>query len=423
MKIIPEFKPSKFDPNAQVESNVIAEHYKKICEDLAMQIEQQDKKASLSFLHRMPICKKCNGKIYKHDKKPVSKITTLHGIITPKLQRFRCAGCKKIYVPGKCHLPHNNISANMLEFIIFSLSKMSFKDVSYTLKKFYKIALSPSKLHGILKNEGIVMVDLVEQNTAELFIEHQEIEEVVLPEDTPLLIGIDGGFVRKWKQKGKSSEVKAITIATGTEHVSGDRYKLTDRKGYAANIGVEEFSERAYTFALQNGLKTASNVVIVSDGAPWIHKLVEEAFPGAKHLLDFFHLESKINLTFGKTSTGGTANQRDQAIKCVKNIDSFGLVSAIQNWNPPPEKQEDKRKLLKYIVNNLEQIDNHLGSNIHGSGMIEKGVDLMISRRLKMRAMGWTKDGSNVMLKFKVLQYNNHWDDYWKERKGYNLLA
>jgi hypothetical protein len=47
----------------------------------------------------------------------------------------------------------------------------------------------------------------------------------------------------------------------------------------------------------------------------------------------------------------------------------------------------------------------------------------MVARRLKMRAMGWTKKGANAMLKLKLLEYNGGWEEYWKQRKSYGIVA
>ena len=37
-----------------------------------------------------------------------------------------------------------------------------------------------------------------------------------------------------------------------------------------------------------------SQIVVISDGASWIQKIVEEFFPGAVHILDLYHIKEHV---------------------------------------------------------------------------------------------------------------------------------
>ncbi|MDR1033502.1 MAG: hypothetical protein LBL41_01860, partial [Bifidobacteriaceae bacterium] len=94
------------------------------------------------------------------------------------------------------------------------------------------------------------------------------------------------------------------------------------------------------------------------------------------------------------------------------------LLDIVVNWNCTTDKLSKKDELVTYITNNLEQINNHKLVGLHGSGHIEKGVDLMISRRLKMRGLAWSKIGSEAVLKLQVMKYNKQTSKYFAKRKG-----
>jgi hypothetical protein len=137
-----------------------------------------------------------------------------------------------------------------------------------------------------------------------------------------------------------------------------------------------------------------------------------------------FHLKRKISQVFG----GFNNNRHDVLIrnKLLELVDEYNpykLLQILENLSYQDKKQEKVNELYSYIYNNVEQIANHTDETLHGSGYIEKGVDLMISRRLKMRGMGWTKTGANSMLKLKVLEYNKEEKEYWDKRKNLELVV
>jgi hypothetical protein len=213
-------------------------------------------------------------------------------------------------------------------------------------------------------------------------------------------------------------EVKAVTMATGTRKVGKNRYELVNRIGYASNVNAETFGYLVATLAIKLGYLTAKHVVIISDGATWIHNIVHDWFPDAIHVLDLFHLIKHIDETFGSKCTGVDKTTLDNAIKAVYAYDADKLLDIIVSWNPNTDKLNKKDELITYITNNLKQINNHKLVGLHGSGYIEKGVDLMISRRLKLRGMSWSKIGSEAILKLQVMKYNKQTKQYFAKRKG-----
>ena len=168
-----------------------------------------------------------------------------------------------------------------------------------------------------------------------------------------------------------------------------------------------------------SGYLSASARIFVSDGAAWIAKMVSDYFPDAIHVLDLYHLKHKIEVLFSIKAEGMDAEIRDATLLACNRFDPDFIINLIKFWKPPDtSKAEQKDDLLEYIQSNAQAIRNHNLVNIHGSGWIEKGVDLMISRRMKNRGMSWTVSGSSHMIPFAVLRYNKQWDVYWSRRKG-----
>ncbi|MGB4592839.1 MAG: hypothetical protein WBI63_03565 [Coriobacteriia bacterium] len=77
---------------------------------------------------------------------------------------------------------------------------------------------------------------------------------------------------------------------------------------------------------------------------------------------------------------------------------------------------ETYRKLIHYIASNVEGIANYARKELFGSGSVEKGVDLIVSRRFEGLGRTWFRPGALGMLKLRMLRFNGQWDDYWADR-------
>jgi hypothetical protein len=265
------------------------------------------------------------------------------------------------------------------------------------------------------------MTDLVEEDAKKIFDDKDDISELKITKGKTLIIGIDGGWYHEYKTKKANLEAKTINCSTGA--IWDDNQKrlvLENRVGYSKTEDIDDFKKSAYAFAVRNGLNSADKVVVVSDGEVYIKKLVEENFPFATHLLDFYHLKHKIGSLIPKRDrTEDEWKIVKTANKYIDEVDFLMLARTIDSWEPRDEiAKQNKKVLMKYIINNRKLIENHANVEIHGSGQIEKGVDLIVSRRLKNRAMGWTIEGANNMLKFKSMEYSREEDNYWKKRRG-----
>ncbi|MGB4581860.1 MAG: hypothetical protein WBI91_08360 [Coriobacteriia bacterium] len=96
--------------------------------------------------------------------------------------------------------------------------------------------------------------------------------------------------------------------------------------------------------------------------------------------------------------------------------DPRSALRLLAGHTPCDEKAETYRKLIYYITSNAEGIANYARSDLLGSGCVEKGVDLIVSRRFKGLGRTWFKPGALGMLKLRMLRFNGQWDDYWADR-------
>jgi len=48
---------------------------------------------------------------------------------------------------------------------------------------------------------------------------------------------------------------------------------------------------------------------------------------------------------------------------------------------------------------------------------VEKAIDLLVCRRLKLRGQNWSRPGADNLLLFRPMMLNDQWQNYWSGRK------
>lgn len=72
--------------------------------------------------------------------------------------------------------------------------------------------------------------------------------------------------------------------------------------------------------------------------------------------------------------------------------------------------------VIGFVTNNRRGIANYRIVPLASSGPMEKGVDLAICRRFKLRGMSWFRRGVSHLLRLRILRLNGTWVRYWADR-------
>jgi hypothetical protein len=417
---IPLYLPKNIDVMAEFEERNRKRHAIQEREEYRAALEKLLYNERNAYLEQHSNCPLCSGILYRNGSIKVH-VLIKSGNTEIRIPKLICSNCKMI-IEFDTFVPDNLVSALLMEKISDLSIKMSFQEVEESLYIQHGIRLSASSIWRHMQKECESMEDVVKLYSDQMKEAMRMPPNLTGEKQKIIIIGIDGGHVSLWHNK-HSFEMKAVTLCHGVSRDSSKRGTLINRVGYASNANGNDFCFDASALAYMHGLDKDTLCIIVSDGATWIRKGVRDWFPSAIHVLDIFHLKLHINRLFGKECIGYDKETLDDIIQSISNYNPNELIEKISSWNAPIDKLDKQRELLYYIKANRQLIKNHLHTSMHGSGMIEKGVDLMISRRLKLRGMSWTKQGSSHLMKMRLLKYNNQWSTYWNMRKGYKMIA
>lgn len=238
-----------------------------------------------------------------------------------------------------------------------------------------------------------------------------------------LYIEMDGAMVNTRVQAGGTSwrECK-IAIAFLSEDLkswttgTGDiRRRILDKRliGYIGNC--HGFKPYVLALAERYGYRFRNQIVVVSDGASWIHDLVGELFPNAVHILDLSHLKEHVG-DFGHYIFKDENRARQWIDEMIECIEESELAEALKKLEPykavkcPP----NVLNLYTYIYNHRECMDYKKYKSkgyFVGSGASESANKYTMQDRMKLQGMRWKTTNAQTMLALKCRIESGAWHE------------
>ena len=228
-------------------------------------------------------------------------------------------------------------------------------------------------------------------------------------------ITLDGAWLHSW-DNAHGMEIKVGVVHTGSEACGATRTRLTGR-GYAASAaGVAAFAPLV-TAAIDRVDGFASPMqTLLGDGAAWIWRLGAEILPAAIPVLDRWHLRDARR----------RATRAAVPDKQLRQPWSVGLEAALERGDLPTtldllaqmQRQYPHRALGEfagYLRAQAGRIPDYAarraaGETI-GSGAVEKGVDVIVNRRMKgRRGMRWWRQRATGVVALRLAVLNNEWE-------------
>jgi hypothetical protein len=247
-------------------------------------------------------------------------------------------------------------------------------------------------------------------------------EPLSLPKG-PFSVGLDGGYVRDWKQKKRHFEVIV------GKSVPPDQ----PAKCFGFVQSYDTKSKRRLGAVLQSqGVQASQPLTFLSDGGETVRNLPLQLSPLSEHLLDWVHLTMRVTV-LGQYIKGlirldrvvGEGIQKRLSSvqwllwhgKVAKALARLGDLDRCINhfthlYPRFPQLKKAVQKFRTYIVTNRAFIPNYgqryrSGETI-STAFVESTVNFVLSKRfVKKQSMQWTKRGAHLLLQARVKTLNN----------------
>jgi hypothetical protein len=152
---------------------------------------------------------------------------------------------------------------------------------------------------------------------------------------------------------------------------------------------------------------------VIADGARWIWKRVQEVFPSAVEVLDYYHCSEHLH-KMATIQYGDSPENKGEWVEATLARLFCGEVQGVIHdlgKTTPKDAQaaEEIDKLIGYLKNNRDRVDYGFASKGGypiGSGGIESANKFICHVRLKRSGAWWYVENANQMLALRCARYN-----------------
>lgn len=340
------------------------------------------------------------------------QVQTVVGWITVRRAYYACAACGHGHCPRDVvlGLARDSHSPGVRRLASRCGARLPFAEAAATLAETARIQLSASTVRTVTEAVGAQREAEQAGAIAAAWAEGLPAVDGAPPER--LYVAMDG--VRILGVAGAGREVK-VGVVVPVRRRAGQEWR--ERASYAAGLEpAERFGRRLALEAHRRGLETAGMIAVLGDGAAWIWVLAEEHFPGAVHIVDWFHASERIwalgRALYGPETAETTAWVEPQLARLAQ-----GHAAALaQAWQALPCRGEAaavRDEQVTYFTNQAGRMayDQYRAAGWDiGSGMVESACKHLIAAREKGAGMRWSDAGAHTVAAVRVMLRNEDRD-------------
>ena len=358
----------------------------------------------------------CGGTL-KANGRARRRLVTLAGEVELQRRRFRCRACARELIPLDAALglePRIQHSVGVRERALWLVTELSYAKTATTLEELRRLPVSHGELHRWVAHEGARIEATIVAET-EAILGDQPTRAPTGRSAGTVWVEADGTMVHG--RTGALFEAKVGLVFRGSRRTGRARRALVDRTYVAETANWTTFAERLVATCARLGVYDAERIFFVSDGAAAIRWIRERSFPTAIELLDWYHLVEQLKRGIGLAYP----DVLERAVRAAEPGDVERLVAILEGHarrlaGEDLEQAIRAQAALGYVMANRRAIANYRIVPLASSGPMEKGVDLTICRRFKLRGMSWYRRGVSHLLRLRILRLNGTWTRYWAER-------
>jgi len=305
----------------------------------------------------------------------------------------------------------------MQDIMLYAGQDDNYLSAQEHIEKYLQVKADDSQIKNLVSTYGEQLEAKVIEMNEELQSKGAELASKVGEEEYVYGM-IDGSMVLTREEDGGWKEMKLGRVFTDGVHYQINENRRWIRESlYAAHFGhCDQFLDK-FEPILDHFEPLKERLVFINDGANWAWKRVDESYPKATQILDFFHaceyLTDFAKLFFKNeqqrqvwVNTQKEALLADKVEQVIQTIRAFQVSGSVQ--------QKGQEKILTYYENNKHRMIyktfREKGMLI-GSGPIESAHRVVIQKRMKQSGQRWTIKGGQQVANLRVAHINNQWNE------------
>lgn len=294
------------------------------------------------------------------------------------------------------------ISPRMEELMVYAGQLDSYEKSHEIIKEFTNIEVSTTQSYRVTDFYGEQMKDTVNKERTLTPVRKEEV----------LYVEADGSMLLTREQSW--SEVKLGRFFKSGDCIhAGSKAGWISNSQYVAHLGNSKDFTKTMDELIESHGNLANRLVFISDGAVWIRNWIEDAFPDAVSILDYYHACEHLHL-FSSNYFSDKTKEKIWVEKQKALLLESGILTVMENIKALAGQNKEAQKLIAYYEGNKDRMDyksyQQIGCGIIGSGAIESAHRTVVQKRMKQSGQRWSLKGAQNMLNLRVIRKNLQWD-------------
>lgn len=354
----------------------------------------------------------CEGK-GKRVSRRSAQLVTVFGRAQYKRSYYHCPSCGKRWIPldESQELRPGRATRLMSSLLGIAGVSVAFEEARQQIQRYLQVDVSANTIRQEtlwLGEKQAEQEQLWQERSQDLTYLQQREQTSERPQR--LYGSLDGAFVpveEGWK------EAKLISWYQVGKRYGQSEWHAQAIHHYASLEEAAQFGKLVWGTAVAHQVDRAKELVFVCDGAAWIWKLVEQYFPKAVQIVDWYHAcqylypvaealfeaPEKQNEWVAEMKTFLWEDDVEEVIRTCESLQAKAGLPA--------------QRLITYYRNNLERMRYaafRQANYLIGSGTVESGCKQVVSLRLKRSGATWSPAGASATAKARAAWLSGSWD-------------
>jgi hypothetical protein len=201
-----------------------------------------------------------------------------------------------------------------------------------------------------------------------------------------------------------------------TSHRKDGTLKADDIEYYVDLLPAKAFSDLVWATGFERLASQAQELIFIADGARWIWDIVDEHFPDAVQIIDWYHacqyLFPVAQVAYADEAQAEEWLERVKSYLWQGDLDAV-IAACSQHIRPHLKSTNDPaQKAVTYYCNNRQRMDYpayRAQDYMIGSGTIESACKQIGLNRLKIAGARWCERGGRLLAKARAAFLSGHW--------------
>jgi hypothetical protein len=355
---------------------------------------------------------------------------TVDGPVYFKRSVFQCGKCRRSFAPLDRELrlaPREKFVRSVVRKIAHAGATNSFGGAVVALSEQAELTVSKAAVARVVKREGKRLDEAQHAREAQYNapVDPGRAQSVAKPAELAaqrLVLEADATCVLTVKGEEHKSVYCATAFALDSRGKKGNRVFIAERRYAASAVSFEEFSARLKALAWRAGLRDASEVAFLADGALPLWKWAKENLPeGTVLIQDFWHVCEHLaglgKLLFGEERYKMHFRRWKRALREGK-VQALIRTLRRQRGRHRGEKRAAIEAKLTYLRAGCGRMDypryETQGWPI-GSGAIEGTCKHLVKERFCVTGAHWRRGNLPEVLALRLSIFNDEWLGDWTD--------